>query len=274
MPTTLVFFPFDLFGSSGTADGVGVLEEALREVVADNRRETVPTRAQAYMGQLKVRRFVFETLDDYQHWRRQGRKVVRHALARGDFLIWLTGNHLGVLPVYEEVGARHPDDLIIQFDAHLDIQHFGDCTEELSHGNFLLHAEEQLPRLVNIGHRDLLMPEDHITKTFQTTCSTLELVQNGKSWKTICQLAETAGRVWIDIDCDVLDPLHFPAVAQPVPFGLAPLQLLAALETLWSERVAGVMLSEFAAGRDQNDQCLATLIWLLEWMLLRKHEAR
>jgi hypothetical protein len=36
--------------------------------------------------------------------------------------------------------------------------------------------------------------------------------------------------------------------------------------------VAGVILSEFDPGRDRNDQSLATLIWLLERLLLRRYE--
>ena len=37
--TAVIFFPFDLFGSSGTADGVRLLADEMREMLADNRRE-------------------------------------------------------------------------------------------------------------------------------------------------------------------------------------------------------------------------------------------
>ena len=46
------------------------------------------------------------------------------------------------------------DALVIQLDGHLDIYNLADCTPELSHGNFLLHAEAPLPAVVNVGHRD------------------------------------------------------------------------------------------------------------------------
>jgi arginase family enzyme len=81
-----------------------------------------------------------------------------------------------------------------------------------------------------------------------------------------------AGRVFLDIDCDVFDPGFFPAVSQPVPFGLSPHQVLRFLDAAWSERVSGVMVSEFEPGRDQNDRSLATLIWLIEYLLLRRYE--
>jgi len=44
---TAVVFPFDLFGSAGAAAGAELLADELREILADNRRETVTTRARA-----------------------------------------------------------------------------------------------------------------------------------------------------------------------------------------------------------------------------------
>ncbi len=48
MKSRFIFFPFDLFGSSGTGAGVSLLADELREILADNRRERVPTRARCY----------------------------------------------------------------------------------------------------------------------------------------------------------------------------------------------------------------------------------
>ena len=45
----------------------------------------------------------------------------------------------------------------MQLDGHLDIYNLSDCTEELSHGNFLLHADAPLPRIITAGHRDLFL---------------------------------------------------------------------------------------------------------------------
>jgi arginase family enzyme len=132
--TTAVVFPFDLFGSGGSGAGAALLGDELREVLADTRRERVPTRARAYDGQVRVREFTFETQPAYQDWRGRGRQAVRQGLRRGDFLLWLTGNHLGALPVYDELAEQGGDTLVILFDAHLDFHHFGDCTPELSLG--------------------------------------------------------------------------------------------------------------------------------------------
>src|SRR6185369_13935910 len=100
MKTSALFFPFDLFGSGGTKAGAELLADAFEEMLADNRREKLATRARAYTNKVRFQEFTFETLADYQDWRRQARRAVADVLERGDFLLWTTGNHLGVLPVY------------------------------------------------------------------------------------------------------------------------------------------------------------------------------
>ena len=273
MKTCFVFFPFDLFGSAGAGEGVRLLADELREVLADNRRERVPTRAQAYTGQVRLREFAFETLAAYSDWRRQGRQAVRQALRQGDFLFWITGNHLGALPVYDELAGADEGTLVVQLDAHLDIHHFRDCTTELSHGNFLLHCEGPLPLLVNAGHRDLLLPPDYIGQHYRRTFAAADLaVDPQPALAHLREASRSAQRVFLDLDCDVFDPVHFPAVTQPVPFGLDPHLVLRLLGAAWSPRVAGVMLSEFDPGRDQDDRSLATLVWLIEYLLLRRYE--
>ena len=72
MKTDMVFFPFDLFGGGGAAEGVHRVAEAFREILADNRRETVPTRARAYTKKVRLHEAAFETLDDVRGWRERG----------------------------------------------------------------------------------------------------------------------------------------------------------------------------------------------------------
>ena len=60
--------------------------------------------------------------------------------------------------------------------------------------------------------------------------------------------------------------------AEPRWFGLTPPLFLQLLDAAWSDRVAGVLLSEFDPGRDRQDQGLALLVWLLEYLLLRRYE--
>src|SRR5947209_3559334 len=241
METTAVAFPFDLFGSAGTGAGAQLLADALREMLADARRETQPARSHAYRGRLRLKEFAFETLGELAGWREQARRAAHRALARDGFLLWLAGNHLGVLPVYEALGAGS---VVIQLDAHLDIYNLSDCTAEPSHGNFLLHAATPLPTVVNVGHRDLFLPADHVRAHYRETFPASEVAARPDHVAgRVAELARAAGRLWVDIDCDVFDPAYFPAVAQPLPFGLAPAYLLRLLEALWSPALCGISVS-------------------------------
>ena len=276
MNTAACFFPFDLFGHSGTRQGAELLADAFQELLADNKREQQPSRARAYARKVRFEEFTFDTLAAYQTWRADARDAIRAIWQRGDFLLWVAGNHLGVLPIYDELAAStKPAPVVLQFDAHLDIYNLSDCTPELSHGNFLLHVEGQLPPLVNIGQRELLLPPQHIARYYRQTYSAAELALDPEpallAVQDVCAAAEA---VFIDVDCDVFDPAYFPAVAHPVPMGISPQLFLRFVDAAWSPRLRGLAISEFDPARDRNDQSLSTLMWLMEYLLLRLHEKR
>jgi agmatinase len=273
MTTRAIFFSFDLFGSPGTRAGAELLADAFEEMLADNRRERVATRARAYAEQVRFEEFTFATLADYQDWRAEGRKCIRSIFERGDFLLWVSGNHLGVLPLYDELSQAAEKTLILQLDAHLDIFNLRDCTKELSHGNFLLHAEKPLPTIVNVGHRELLLRPDYIKKYYHANFPASALTTDGANvMEHLRALIDGVERVYVDVDCDVFDPAFFPAVQEPRPFGIDPRWLLQLLEAIGPARLAGLAISEFDPGRDQDDRCLETLTWLIEYVLLLKYE--
>lgn len=264
MRARVTVFPFDLFGNAGTARGAELLGDALREMIADNRAETIPSRAHAYTDRVAFKEFAFEKLDDFSDWQKLAQRTVRPWLRKDDFVVWLSGNHLGVLPIYEEFASVGTAPTVLQFDAHLDAYNLADCTPELSHGNFLMHAE-RLPTIINVGHRDLFLPAEHLARYFHRAIAV-------ERWGSEQPDLHAADRILIDIDCDVFDPAFFPAVGQALPFGLAPRELLRTLHALDWTRVCGVCLSEFDPARDRRDQSLGTLVWLLEWILLRRFE--
>jgi arginase family enzyme len=270
--TALTFFPFDLFGSAGTAAGVELLADACREMLADNRREKVPTRATCYMPHVRLREHSFETLDHWNDWRKRGRQAVRQSLDRGDFLVWVTGNHLGTLPVYDELSGKDGT-LVIQFDAHLDVYNLGDCTTELSHGNFLLHCDGRLPRIINVGARELLLRPGYVGQYYGAVLSADSLAVNWEpALERLRKECSGAEHVFIDLDCDVFDPAFFPALSHPLPFGISPNHFLRFLDAIWSERMIGISIAEFDPARDLRDQSLSTLVWLIEYILLKRHE--
>jgi len=268
-----VIFPFDLFGSPGTAAGANLLADALREMLADNRRERVPTRAGAYQRRVHIDELAFDTLANYQAWRERGRAAARAVLVKRDCLFWIAGNHLGVLPVYDELAQLGAGTLVVQLDAHLDIYNLTDCTSELSHGNFLLHCAGPLPAIAGLGHRELLLRPEYIGQFYARTFSAASLaIDPEAAIRYLRQASAAAQRVFIDLDCDVFDPAYFPATAHPLPFGLSPHLVLRLLDAAWSGNVVGVALSEFEPAGDENDRSLSTLLWLLEYLLLKRFE--
>jgi agmatinase len=272
MPIVTIVFPFDQFGGAGTGAGAALLGDSVREILDDTDEETRPCRADCLRGEVEIREFAFETPAKLAGWRKTGRLAARKAIKDRDFLVWLGGNHLSVLPVLEELGR---ETLVVQFDAHLDIYSFHDNTAELSHGNFLKHFETPRPRLVNVGHRDLFLTPGEIGGTFDAVYSAVEVATDPD--RVVVELrrrVESAKRVWIDLDCDALDPAAMPAVQQPLPFGLAPRAFLQLFEVVWSGKVVGLSVSEFDPGRDLRDAGLNLLGWFLEFVLLKVKESR
>jgi arginase family enzyme len=268
--TQAIVFPFGLFGSPGAEAGAKLLADELREILADNRRETARTRAAAYSTRVRITEAAFSTIEELAAWRDTGRKMARAALKQGDHLLWIAGNHLGVLPVYDVLSPRK-DTLVLQLDAHLDIHAFRDTAKTLTHGNFLLHVDGGVPPIINVGHRDLLLTKDAVARYFREAIPAAALHADAPSvLKRVGEACRAAKHVFLDIDCDVFDPAFFPAVAEPVPFGLSPGQVLAVIEA--AGRIDGMLLSEFDPARDVADRSLAALAWLVEHLLLMRHE--
>jgi len=267
-----LFFPFDLFGSAGAGEGVLLLADALREILEDNRREKAPTRARSYAKKVILEEFSFDDLPSYLDWQGKAREAIRKSLGK-DFLLWFTGNHLGALPLYEELGRQDGESLVLQFDAHLDIHHFDECSKEPSHGNFLMHCSAPLPMVINVGHRELLLPANHVHQYYQLVIPADQFTSDTDAALVLLQDAVlSVDRILIDIDCDVFDPAFFPAVTRCLPFGLSPAQVLRAINAVWSERIVGVSFSEFNPAGDRADLSLTTLIWLMEYLLIKRHE--
>jgi len=273
MTTRAIFFPFDLFGSPGAKAGAEMLADAFEEMLADNRREKGATRARAYAGKVRFEEITFDTLADYQEWRAIAEVRVRRALQKNEFLLWVTGNHLGALPVYEELGKTDDSTLVLQLDAHLDIYNLSDCATELTHGNFLMRAGVPLPKIINLGHRELLLRPEHIRKYYAATYSSVEIgIEPTRVVDDVRKHIDAAKRVFVDIDCDAFDPAFFPAVREARPFGVQPGLAIALMDMIGADRFAGLVISEFDPARDVNDRCLETLVWLIEYVLLLKYE--
>jgi agmatinase len=273
MKTAAVFFPFDDFGSAGTGRGAELLADAVREMLADNRREKIPARGGCYTPHVLLKEVSFATEQDHLNWRRRGRALAKGMQAKSKRMIWTTGNHLGVLPIYDVLANSPEDTLVIQFDAHLDIFNLTDCESTPTHGNYLMHVDGKLPKVINVGSRDLMLPARHVEKYFHEVIPAVEVAcQPEAAIARLQNAARKAGRIVLDLDCDAFEPAYFPAVLHPTPFGVTPHFLLQVIEAIGARRIDIVAISEFAPDRDRLDAGLGTLLWLLEWLFLCWHE--
>ena len=244
----VVLFPFDLYGSGGSGRGAELLGDAVREMIDDTQAEEAVTRSHSYAGRVDVEEHPFDTPESVAAWRGIGREVIDRHLAAGTFTVWLGGNHLSVLPVFDALGAG---DLVVQLDAHLDCYALHDTTESLSHGNYLLHVEPPRPKVLVAGHRDLFLTAAEVKRTFAAAVPAEEI---DTAADVVRKHVAKAKRVWLDVDADVFDPTFAPGVGEPLPFGLAPREVLGLLFAAWGDKLAGVSVSEFLPARDVNDQ--------------------
>ncbi|MBX7102678.1 MAG: arginase family protein [Gemmataceae bacterium] len=265
MPTTIFVCPFAMFGNPGTQHGAELIADAVREMLDDAAEESRPCRSVAFANQVTLTELPLATPGDVGAWRMRARAAAREALVAGHFLLWIGGNHLSVAPLYEELAAI-PGACVAQFDAHLDVYHFDDVIEDETHGNFVRHLDPR-PPIVNFGRRDLFLPTMETRKFYRHAVGPLEDRQ------TAIAAAKRAKRLCIDIDWDVLDPAFFPAVGDALPMGMSPVELLQIMKSLWSPRVCALSLSEFDPARDDGDRSLQLAVWLIEQVLLWRHEA-
>jgi arginase family enzyme len=269
--TTVYVCPFALFGNAGTQHGAELLGDAVRELLDDSRRERRACRSAAFRERVRVEELPLATPGDYAAWRTRAGTAVSRAVDAGSLIVWLGGNHLSVLPVYEHL-ARLPKSLVVQLDAHLDVYHYDDCVTELSHGNFLRHLDPR-PAVVNLGHRDQFLPTAEIARWFAAAHAAADLFADEAAvMRAVGRRLKAAERVWLDIDCDVFDPAYFPAVVDAVAFGLSPPHVWRVfLQLVETGRLCGVSISEFDPGRDDRDRSLQLAAWLVEQLLLAVH---
>jgi arginase family enzyme len=268
MSAVIFVCPFAQFGNPGTQRGAEALGDAVREMLDDARAESRTTRLGRFADLVRVEELPLETPADYSQWRERSREVAREALDRGEFLLWIGGNHLSVMPVYEEL-AEQPGAAIVQFDAHLDVYHYNDVYSSLTHGNFIRHLERR-PKLVNIGHRDLFLPPGEIRTYFDVAVA----ATSDASTRRVENAVARSRPICLDVDWDVLDPAFFPAVDDPMPAGLSPRELIAWFQRLWSDRIEVVCFSEFNSGRDDRSRSLELAVWMVEQALLWRFEAK
>ena len=155
----------------------------------------------------------------------------------------LGGEHLITLGALRTIKP----DLVIVYDAHLDLRDelFG---ARMSHATYLRRGYEELGyRAIVIGARALSGEEvEYAAGNHDLSYVTSLDIIKGRTdpIKTINEAMESASRVYLSIDMDVLDPAYAPAVGNPHPEGLSTTQLMDIISGTMSGKIAGFDLNE------------------------------
>lgn len=163
---------------------------------------------------------------------------VAEALAAGDPLISLGGDHAITYPILRAVRARHPQLTILHIDAHADIYHAYQDNPRSHASPFARIMEEGLAdRLIQVGLRTIC---DEHRQQFERFG--VEVVEAGR-WKDGLRFAfETP--VYISLDLDGLDPAFAPGVSHREPGGPSVRQVIDLIQTI-DQPIVGADIVEY-----------------------------
>lgn len=268
----MLFWPFPLFGNPGGDAGVAALHDAFLGALEEHAEEPA-SRLQSVAREVDVGMIEFLQVEDLAGWRAELRGRFEGMLEAGDFPVVVGANHLVALPLLDAYADKPERVAVLSFDAHLDAYDLAASREPIHHGNFLLHLAKG-PRLAiaNVGHRDLVLESAQVEAYFDRVWGIEDIAARplGEVAAEIARFLEPFDRVHIDIDLDALDPSVMRAVGTPMPCGLSTQQLVGILGALWSDKVSGVSISEYDAGRDLDGNGRHLVVWLIEMILLRR----
>jgi agmatinase len=184
-------------------------------------------------------------------------------------------NHSSPLPVM--LGGEHTitlgalralkPDLVVVFDAHLDIRDelFG---KRLCHATYLRRGYEELrSKVLIVGARAMSRKEVKYAESNDDIdyITSLDIIKNrDDSVVKINKLTKSASRVYISIDLDVLDPAFAPAVGNPHPEGLSTTQLMDIIQEIMGDKVVGFDLNEVYPHFDQGNTATVAAYIVME----------
>ncbi len=187
-------------------------------------------------------------------------------LAQGKFLVTLGGEHSSVIGAIWAHCAIHRDLTVLQLDAHSDLraEYLGSAW---NHACAMARVRDRHDSLVQVGVRSQERSEWELAHQQEIPVFYAHRIHQNhdeaKDW-IAAVVAATRSRVYISLDCDVLDPAIIPATGTPEPGGLTWTQVDALLARLCREReVVGLDVSELApvAGLTHPQFTVAKLIY-------------
>jgi arginase len=158
-------------------------------------------------------------------WQLIERSVAR-AIAAGDPLISIGGDHAITHPILRAVRRRHPKLTIVHVDAHADIYHAYQGNPRSHASPFARIMEERLAdRLIQVGLRTV---NDHHRDQFKRFG--VEAIEASRCGGPLA--LDLATPVYVSLDMDGLDPACAPGVSHREPGGLSTRQVIDLLHAI------------------------------------------
>jgi agmatinase len=175
-------------------------------------------------------------------------------VARGKFVLTLTGEHTGALGAIRAHTQTFPDLCVVQVDAHGDLRQAYQ-NNPFSHASVMARVVDDGLPLVQVGIRSISHEEVDLirsTKTISTFFAASILDPSGPyegraaNWVPEVVKACT-GPVYLTFDCDGLDVSLVPALGTPEPGGLGWYDMLTLVTALAKgPGIIGMDVSEIA----------------------------
>lgn len=171
--------------------------------------------------------------------------AMQHVAERSKLAVMLGGEHLASLGGFRGCKRVHPDALILQMDAHLDMRPDYEGTP-LSHATWLYQVgvEFGFEVIHQVGLRSGERAEWELAK-HRTAWSSTDL-------SLPLSVRQRIGRqpIYVSIDIDVLDPAHAPGTGCPEPGGVTFRELASFVYSLEGLHVVALDVMEVSPNLD------------------------
>lgn len=197
------------------------------------------------------------TLSPIAPGQRDGRQYARvlrdetaHWINEGKFVATLGGEHTAVVGAIQAHCAAWDDLTVLQLDAHSDLRDEYDGSP-WNHACAMARVLDFQSHLVQVGIRSQCREERDKTEALRTPVIYAHEILGAPPGEDASWIKRVIGackkRVYVTLDCDVLDPAVMPATGTPEPGGLSWQHLDALFRRLCNVReVVGFDISELA----------------------------
>ncbi len=184
-------------------------------------------------------------------------------LDTGTLPLILGGEHTIALGITHAVMARHPDAMILHFDAHADLRE-AYLGEPLSHAAWAYHAGAAygFERLVQLGIRSGLREEFTLGRA---RCAHFSM---GLDIPDGVRLALAERPIYLTLDIDVLDCSQAPGTGTPEAGGVTYTELMACLYALANLHVVAIDINEVAPPLDPTGATTAVASKIVRELML------